>query len=94
MKRVETYDQYKAIYGDPSDYTSTLIHPSSGFTTVNGEVLTESEAVALVNSLYEDSKTLGKSYSDKLINLEGGYAELTIDFTDGKKLTRVISIVG
>lgn len=93
MKRVETYDQYKAIYENPEDPTSTLLHPSSGYTVVNGEDLDESNAIDLVTSLYEESKSLGSSYYDKLVNLAGGYAELVINFADGKRLTRVISVV-
>ena len=85
MKKVEIYDQYKEVIVD-----GTLVHPSSGFTLVEGEDLTESDAKVLVNSLYENSKTLGSSYYDKLVNIDNGYAELVITFADGKKLNRVI----
>lgn len=93
MNKVETYDQYRHIYADPLDETSTLLHSSSGFKIVNGEDLSEADAKVLVSSLYEESKTLGSSYYDKLLNLDNGYAELVITFADGKKLNRVIYIV-
>ena len=108
MKKVEIYDQYNAVYsvsgsdqlqtvnlmpGEALKPTLTLVHPNSGFVTVEGTNLTDEEAQNLVISLYEYSKTIGSSYSDKIINLENSYAELQIEFADGKKLNRVIYTV-
>ena len=88
MKKVEIYDQYKAIYNN-----DTLVHPSSGFTVTVQDGLTENEAISIVLDKWEESKTIGSSYYDKLVNETTGYAELVINFPDGKVLTRVISIV-
>lgn len=108
MKKVEIYDQYSPVFSDPNqnnalvtpvlgrfdtlDPNLTLVHPSSGFSVVKAAGLTESAAIQLVNDLYEEAKTAGTSYTDKIIKLNEGYAELKIEFADGKKLNRVIYI--
>lgn len=89
MKKVEIYDQYKAVYSDPND-PDTLLHPSQADITEIGQNLEEYEAYGLVASLYESSKTVGESYTDINVNISRGYAELRINFEDGKILTRVI----
>lgn len=71
----------------------TLVHPSSGFTTVEATDLSEFEALSVVENLYEVAKATGVSYTDKIIKLEQGYAELVINFADGKRLNRVIYTV-
>jgi hypothetical protein len=75
---------------DTSRYT--LVHQSSGFTTVQATDLTPEEALQAVESLYNVSKLSGISYTDKIIKLDEGYAELTINFSDGKRLNRVIFV--
>lgn len=92
MKKVEIYDQYKAIYSDPEDLTS-LIHSPTASTMIVQEELSNQEAVDLVTSLYESSKTLGESYSDVNLNLPNAYAELRVYFSDGRVLTRVIHAI-
>jgi len=89
MKKVEIYDQYKAIYSDPND-PSTLIHPNQADVTEIGQDLSEQAAFDLVSDLYNSSKTIGESYTDINVNLSRGYAELRINFANGKILTRVI----
>jgi hypothetical protein len=107
MKKVEIYDQYSAVYSDPSqngalvspvlgrfdtlDPNLTLVHASSGITDLKGSDLTDEQALTLVESLYEESKLLA-TYTDKIIKLNEGYAELKIEFPDGKKLNRVIYV--
>lgn len=68
----------------------TLVHPAVGMTTVEATDLTRSEALAVVESLYNVAKLSGVSYTDKLVKLDEGYAELVITFSDGKRLNRVI----
>jgi len=108
IMKVEIYDQYKDIYldkttdkltevstvvGQSIDLNRyTLVHSGVGSTTVIGENLSLEEACDLVTTTYLDSKTLGVSYDDKLLKLNEGYAELMINFNDGKVLTRVIYI--
>lgn len=67
-----------------------LIHESSGSVSIQGSNLSESDANNLVNTLYEKTKTLGTSYTDKIVDIDSGYAELKVEFADGKKLNRVI----
>lgn len=71
----------------------TLVHPSSGFTTVEATDLTEAEAKNVVESLYNIAKVSGISCADKIVNLDNNYAEVVITFADGKKLNRVIYAV-
>lgn len=85
MKKVYFYDQYSRVL----DENGTLLHPSSGFTLVKGEQLDDNQANTLVEQLYNDSKTLG-TYTDKLVKLNEGYAELVIEFPDKRRLTRCI----
>lgn len=76
---------------DTSRYT--LVHAGSGFTTVEATDLTEVEALNVVQGLYDISKVTGVAYTDKIIKLDQGYAELVINFADGKRLNRVIYTV-
>lgn len=81
-------------YNEPLDTSRyTLVHAGSGFTTIEATDLTESEATSVVSNLYDVSKVTGTSYVDKLVQLDKGYAELVINFADGKKLNRVIYTV-
>ena len=104
-KKVEIYDQYSPVYvnemtgfnvtvslmpGQALDSNLTLVHPSSGFTTVKAEDLDPVDAYNFVNTLYQQTKSLGDSYEDKIIKLDEGYAELKVNFADGKVLNRVI----
>jgi hypothetical protein len=75
---------------DTSRYT--LVHPAVGVTTVEATDLTTQEAIQAVESLYNVAKVSGTSYEDKLVKLDKGYAELVINFSDGKRLNRVIYI--
>ena len=108
MKKVEIYDQFSAVYsneetnqlttlslmpGETIKSTLTLVHPSSGYVTIEGVNLTELDARDLVINLYESSKLLGSGYTDKIIDIENNYAELRIDFSDGRILNRVIYTV-
>lgn len=68
----------------------TLVHAASGMTTVQATDLTPEEAITAVESLYNVAKISGVSYTDKILKLDEGYAELIITFSDGKKLNRVI----
>jgi hypothetical protein len=86
MKQVEIYDQYSNVYDTDG---VTLLHASNGSTSVEGSFDTQQEANEFVETLYHDSKTLG-SYTDKIIKLDEGYAELVIVFADKKRLNRVI----
>lgn len=79
MKKVEIYD----------NYTSTLATECTGIVTVQESNLSETDAIVVVQALYESSKTLGV-YIDKIIKLNEGYAELKINLPDGKFLNRVI----
>lgn len=86
MKNIEIYDQFSDVFDTDG---TTLLHASSGYTTVQGTVATQEEANIIVASLYESAKGLGE-YTDKIIKLDEGYAELKITFADGRKLNRVI----
>jgi len=79
MKTVKIYD----------NYTSTLMHQCTGYTTVHGEGLTQNQAINLVEDLYNESKTLG-DYINKIIKLDEGYAELKIQLDNTRTLNRVI----
>lgn len=68
----------------------TLVHAASGMTTTQATDLTPEEAITAVESLYNVAKVSGVSYTDKLLKLDEGYAELVINFSDGKRLNRVI----
>lgn len=108
MKNVEIYDQYLNVYLDKQtdsltllnlNYNEeldnsryTLVYPSSGFTSIKAENLHTEDAINLVKSLYLESKNLGESYEDFSINLDKGYAEILIKFSDGEHLNRVIYI--
>jgi len=70
----------------------TLVHSASAMVNVQAADLTPEEAIIAVQNFYNISKLLGDSYTDKLIKLDEGYAELVINFSDGKRLNRVISI--
>lgn len=76
---------------DTSRYT--LVHAGSGFTTVEATNLTETQAFSVVENLYNGSKTMGSSCTNKIVKLEQGYAEVVITFADGKRLNRVIYTV-
>ena len=76
---------------DTSRYT--LVHAASGFTAVEATDLTLEEAKTVVENLYNVAKVTGTSYTDKIIDFDKGYAELVINFSDGKKLNRVIYTV-
>lgn len=75
---------------DTSRYT--LVHQSSGFSTIEAEDLTETEAVIAVANLYNTAKVTGVSCTDKLVKLDEAYAEVLITFSDGRRLCRVIYI--
>lgn len=108
MKNVEIYDQYLNVYLDNQtnnltllnlnhneeldNSRYTLVHPSSGFTSIKAENIHVEDAVNLVESLYLESKNLGESYEDFSINLNEGYAEILIKFPNGEHLNRVIYI--
>lgn len=78
-------------YNEPLDTSRyTLVHAGSGFTTVEATDLTENEAATVVENLYNIAKATGVSYTDKIIQLDKGYAEVVINFADGKRLNRVI----
>ena len=87
MKKVEIYNEYKELLDDQG----TVIYPASGFVTVVQDDLNEGSALNLVAELYEEAKALG-NYTDKIIKLNEGYAELNIIFSDGRELNRVIYI--
>ena len=106
-KRVEIYDQFSPVYlnpltnervvGDPPygverDPNLTLEHPSVGTTTVEATDLTEAEALSVVSNLYEIAKAEGASYTDRIVKLDTGYAEVAIEYADGRHLNRVIYI--
>jgi hypothetical protein len=86
--KVEIYDQYSQILNEDN----TELHPSVGSTSSHGEFTALADAANKVAELYEESKTLGL-YTDKIVKLNEGYAELTIEFPDKKKLNRVIYVV-
>jgi hypothetical protein len=86
MKQVEIYDQFNNVYDTDG---VTLLHASNGSTSVEGSFETQEEANQLVETLYNDSKELG-SYTDKIVKLNEGYAELVIVFADKRRLNRVI----
>lgn len=88
MKKVIIYDQYSNVFAEDG---VTLLHASSGNSYIAGEFSSLEEAKASVESFYNNSKLLG-NYEDKSVNLDKGYAELKVDFADGKKLNRVIYI--
>jgi hypothetical protein len=108
MKNVEIYDQYSNVYLDNTtnelvklDLTYnekldtdryTIVHSSSSFVETKYINLNLDEALNTVNSLYLESQKMGINYEDKMIRLEEGYAELIIEFSDGKILNRVIYI--
>jgi len=73
---------------DTSRYT--LIHSASASTVTQATDLTPEEAITAVESLYNVAKVSGVSYTNKLLRLNEGYAELVINFSDGKRLNRVI----
>ena len=73
---------------DTSRYT--LVHGASSSTTVEATDLTFEEAKTVVENLYNVAKATGVSYTDRTIDYDKGYAELVINFSDGKKLNRVI----
>jgi hypothetical protein len=81
---------YRGETLDTSRYT--LVHAASSVVTEQAVDLTQEEAIAAVESLYNVAKVSGVSYEDKLIKLNEGYAELVINFSDGKRLNRVIYI--
>jgi len=70
----------------------TLVHGASAIVTTQATDLTQPEAIAVVENLYNVAKATGVSYTDKIIKLDEGYAELVINFSDGKRLNRVIYI--
>lgn len=106
--KVEIYDQYKDIYldsatnkltevntvvGQPIDTSRyTLIHSGVGSTILLKDNVDFDEAVNIVTNVYIESQSLGISYDDKLLKLNEGYAELLVNFEDGKILNRVIYI--
>ena len=71
----------------------TLVHASSGFTSIEATDLTDAEARTVVESLYNVAKATGVSCTDKIVNLDQNYAEVVITFADGKRLNRVIHTI-
>jgi hypothetical protein len=69
------------------------VHTQSSAVTTEATDLTLPEAIQVVENLYNVAKVTGTSYTDKLIKLSEGYAELVINFSDGKILNRVIYTV-
>jgi ribulose-5-phosphate 4-epimerase/fuculose-1-phosphate aldolase len=87
MKKIQIYDQYSPVFDADGE---TLLHPSSGYTIHVNTVATQEEANAIVTELYEEAKSLSSTYTDKIVRLNEGYAELLIDFPDLKRLNKVI----
>ena len=87
MKKIQVYDQFSPVYEADGE---TLLHPSSGYTLHIDTVATQEEANAIVTNLYEEAKLLSPTYTDKIIKLNEGYAELLIDFPDLRRLNKVI----
>jgi hypothetical protein len=85
--KVYIYDQYSKVLNEDGE----LLHSSEGSTSTHGEFNNLEDAKNKVNELYEESKALG-TYTDKIVKLGEGYAELVIEFVDKKKLNRVIYI--
>lgn len=88
MKKVEIYNEYKELLNGQG----TVVQPASGFVAVVQDNLDENSALDLVAELYEEAKILG-TYTDKIVKLNEGYAELSIIFPDGRELNRVIYTV-
>lgn len=83
--KVEIYDQFKNVFNSEGE----LIHSSSSSLTFVGEFETLSEAIEAVTNEYENSKSLGEC-EDKVILSNRGYAEMFINFNDGRVLHRII----
>ena len=83
---VKIYNQYYEVL----DENKTIIHPSSGYTLLDSNDLSEFQAKQRVIELYNQAKTLGVSYNEKLVDQDKGYAEITITFEDGKILNKII----
>lgn len=91
MFTVKIYDQYNQKLNEDG----TVMHPSSGleFNACESAIHDIEEAKSIVSNLLEQSKTQSVSFSEILINLENGYAELKITLENGRTLNRVIYIV-
>lgn len=87
MKNVNIYDSYARVFDTDG---TTILHEANGseITVFSNE--TFESACAKVEELFEESKTLGSSYTEVVSQPELGLVEIKIDFSDGKKLHRVI----
>lgn len=85
--KVQIYDQYSKVLNDDG----SVLHESQGSTSDHGEFADLNSASVKVTELYEQSKLLG-AHADKIVKLSEGYAELTVEFADKKKLNRVIYV--
>ncbi len=84
---VEIYDQYHSVLKEDG----SLLHKSESSSSVQGTFSTAAEAINKVTELYEQSKALG-TLTDKIVDLNKGYAEVSIVFSDKKELNRVIYV--
>lgn len=86
---VEIYDQYATLL----NAEGTKFKAGPGSTVIKGENLFLEDAKVLVNQLYQESKTLGSSYEDIIIQLDRGYAELKILFADKTENNRLVRVI-
>ena len=87
MKNVIIYDSYARVLD--TDET-TILHEANGseITVFSNE--TFENACAKVEELFEESKTLGSSYTEVVSQPELGLVEIKVEFPDKRKLHRVI----
>lgn len=86
MKNINIYDSYARVL----DTDGTVLHEASGseITVYSNE--TFESACAKVEELFEETKTLGSSYTEVVSQPELGLVEIKVEFPDKRKLHRVI----
>jgi len=88
MKKVKIYDQYRLVLDADNE---TILHAATAEETELGTYNSLAEAVTAVTAKYNESKTLGTT-TDKIVDLDNGYAEFTVVLNDGtgRSFVRVI----
>jgi hypothetical protein len=87
MKNVIIYDSYARVLD--ADGT-TILHEANGSEIIVFSNETFENACTKVEELFEESKTLGSSYTEVVSQPELGLVEIKVEFPDKRKLHRVI----
>jgi hypothetical protein len=87
MKKINVYDSYTRVYDVDG---TTLLHEASGSEITAFSNLSYEDACIKVGELFEETKLMGSSFTEVVSQPELGLVEIKVEFSDKKKLHRVI----